>query len=144
MKSIKQKNISFILLLVVTLFYGCENINHPTNDEKQIKLEIISASQVFIDWNSTVYQHKPIYSSYDTTYVDSLADVLKGSKILIEDMWYPNVKTVCSIVLIAGRDIIIKLKKPDILIYQYGFQKNDGNFQIGCFKLWRHYKFISK
>jgi hypothetical protein len=145
MKSIKQKNISLILLFVVTLFYGCEDVNHPTNYEKELKLEIVYVNQVSIDWDSTVYQHKPIYSSYDTTYVDSLANVLKESKILIEDMWCPNsLDTECSILLISGRGIIIKLKEPDSSIYQYGFQENDGSFLIGCFRFWRHYKFIYK
>lgn len=146
MKSIKKKNIGLILLFAAALLFGCEKDNPLANkNEKQIELEIIPSNQVLIVWDSTVYQHKTIYSQYDSTYVDSLAIFLKNSKISIEGMWYPfNENTPCLILIRAGSEIIIKLKEPDPSIYKYGFQKNDGGFPINCFGLWRHYKFISK
>ncbi len=46
--------------------------------------------------------------------------------------------------IIPANKVIIKLNKPDSLIFNYGFQNNDGGIPIGCFFTWRHYKYSNK
>ncbi len=141
---VKMKTKIFALyFFLLFLPFGCDNNPLINKNEKKIELEIISANQILINWDSTIYQHNTDWNSYlNSTAYDSLANLLKNSEILIEDMWCPNEVTDCLILLKAGSDIIIKLNKPDTLIYSYGFQNNDGVFPIGCFGLWRHYKYI--
>lgn len=138
----KTKIVALYFFLLF-LPFGCDDNPIINKNGKQIELEIISSNQVLINWDSTIYQHNADWKTYlDTTAVDSLANLLKNSEILIEDMWCPNEVTDCLILLKAGSDIIIKLNKPDTLIYSYGFQNNDVGFPIDCFPSWRHYKFI--
>jgi len=145
MKLIGQKNIVIIFVFVTVLFSQCNNGDNPlvNKNEKQLKLEIIYSGEVSINWDSTVYQHTIDWKVFlDITAYDSLANLLKESEISIEAMWCPNQDTDCLILLRAGSEIIIKLNKPDTLIYSYGFQNNDVGFPIDCFPSWRHYKFI--
>ena len=146
MKHIKQKQI-VVFLFVIALLVSCNDNGNPivNKNEKQMELEIIPSNQVLITWDSTIYQHNTNWKTYlDTTAADSLANLLNNSEVLIEDMWHPNENSECGIPIIAGRAVIIKLNKPDTLIFSYGFQNNDGSFPIICFNFWRHYKYIYK
>ena len=146
MKHIKKKLI-IVFLFVTALLVSCNDNGNPivNKKEKQMELEIIPSNQVLITWDSTIYQHNTNWKTYlDTTAADSLANLLNNSEVLIEDMWYPNEISECGIQIIAGREVIIKLNKPDTLIFSYGFQNNDGIFPIICFNFWRHYKYIYK
>lgn len=132
-----------LYFFLLFLPFGCDDNPIINKNGKQIELEIISSNQVLINWDSTIYQHNADWKTYlDTSAVDSLANLLKNSKILIGDMWYPNEYSDCSIQILAGGELIIKLNKPDTLIYSYGFQNNYSVFPINCFGTWRHYKYI--
>jgi len=146
MKHIIQKQI-IVFLFIAALLVSCNDNGNPivNKKEKQMELEIIPSNQVLITWDSTIYQHNTNWKTYlDTTAADSLANLLNNSEVLIEDMWYPNEISECGILILAGRAVIIKLNKPDTLIFSYGFQNNDGIFPIICFNFWRHYKYIYK
>ena len=161
MNYIKQKTATLIFIVTI-LFSCCDNPLVNKNDdnllvnknngkplvknEKQLELEIIPSNQVIINWDSTIYQHKTTdWTTFlDTAAIDSLANLLKNSELLIEDMWYPNEDTPCMLPLRAGSEIIVRLSKPDTLIFKYGFQNHEGGFPIGCFGTWRHYKYVNK
>ncbi|MCH8034485.1 MAG: hypothetical protein IH950_12125 [Bacteroidetes bacterium] len=146
MINIKQKQI-LVFLFVSALLGSCSESENPivNKDEKQMELEIIPANKVIITWDSTIYQHSTNWINYiDTTAADSLANFFLNSTVLIEDIWYPNEETPCLFPIRPGSEVIIKLNKPDSLIFNYGFQNNDGGFPIGCFFTWRHYKYSSK
>ena len=141
MKYIKQTS-TFILLCVSVLLVSCNNSSQLTGG-KRIELKIIQVNQVIINWDATVYQHSPNWNgNIDTLAADSLVQLLNRSKLLIEEIWYPNVENRCGAPIRRGSEIIIKLSKPDSMIYSYGFRKNYGAFPLSCFAFWRHYKFI--
>ena len=123
---------------------GCSNANQITESAKRrIELEIIPANLMKINWDSTVYQHSMNWTAYvDTLAGDSLAYLLNKSKLLVEEMWYPNEENRCGGPIRIGSEIIIKLIKSDSLVNNYGFQINYGGFPVHCFASWRHYKFI--
>lgn len=146
MEYIRLSRITF-LLFVTALLAGCSGNGNPVvnEKEKQMELEIISADQVQITWDSTVYQHNTDWAdSIDTLAADSLAALLINSDLPVEELWYPNVVTYCEIPIRRGSEVIIKLSNADTLVYNYGFEKNDGSFPISCFDFWRHYKYTYK
>ena len=141
MKSIRKKYI-IIIFLFATFYFSC---NSPVTykDKKHMRMEIIPSDQISISWeDSTIYQHNTNWHSYlNNAAYDSLADLFKNSKILIKDMWVPNEEMHCKIPYTPGMEVIVKLSKPDTLIFKYGFEKNNGGFLISCFEFWRHYKY---
>ena len=142
-KKYNRKYAAFILLFTAFSFYSCNNNPLASQNKKKMELEIIPYQEVSIKWNSTVYQHNSHWNSYlDTTAYDSLANLLRNSEILVEDMWCPNEDISCKIPYIPGMEVIVKLSKPDTSIYNYGFQDNTGGFSTDCFRVWRHYKYI--
>lgn len=146
MNCTKLKQIA-AFFFITTLLTGCGKDENPVinEKEKQINLEIISAGQVKITWDSTVYQHNTDWvDSIDSLAADSLAELLKNSDIPVEELWYPNVITYCEIPIRRGSEVIIKLSKADTLVYNYGFEENDGSFPISCFDYWRHYEYTYK
>lgn len=150
MKSLRADQfLNFLFLVSFSLVnYNCEEENISTNNNREMQLEIITAQQINFNWDATIYQHNSNwdYISNNTTSIDSLANVLKNSVLPIEDMWYPNEDNFCMnmVPIRAGSQIIIKLSRHDSRIQDYGFQSNDGEFPIGCFLSWRHYKFFYK
>ena len=143
MKSIQS--FGFLLLLLFTSFLGCNNNPTTTENERHYTLKIIPSNQVYISWDSTIYQHNTSWSSaLDSSSADSVANLLSESEILVEEMWYPNEDTPCLIPMRAGSELIIRVNRPDTTIYKYGFQKTDGSFPINCFASWRYYKFADK
>jgi len=139
----KRKYIAFFLTTIIS-FCFCNRNPVGSQNNKKMKLEIIPSTEVSIKWaDSTLYQHNSHWNSYlATSAYDSLANLLKNSKILIEDMWCPNEDMHCKIPQPrSGLEIIIKLKRPDTSIYKYGFQKDSLGFPINCFRVWRHYKY---
>ncbi len=139
----KQKLLN-ILLCISALLAGCNNASQLTGEQnKRIKLEIIPANQVKINWDTTIYQHSTNWiANIDTLAGDSLVQLLNRSKLLIEEIWYPNEENRCGTLIRRGSEIILKLIKPDSLVYNYGFQVNYGGFPVHCFASWRHYKFF--
>ncbi len=146
MENFRLRQIAVFLFSTV-IMTGCGDNGNPVagNKEKQMKLEIISSDQVKITWDSTVYQHNTDWSdSIDTLAADSLAALLKNSDLPVEELWYPNVITYCEIPIRRGSELILKLSKADTLVYNYGFQENDGSFPISCFDYWRYYQYTYK
>jgi hypothetical protein len=131
------------IFICSTILFGCCNSNPlESKNNKTMELEIIPSEEVSITWDSTVYKHNTNWDSYyDTDAYDSLANLLKNSDLLIENMWCPNVHTHCKSPYIPGDEIIVQLRKADTSIFRYGFQNNTGGSSIGCFDFWRHYKY---
>lgn len=141
MNSKRHAGLFYILNLMIFVGGCCHNGN-PDIENRELKLEIIPFNQVEINWDSTVYQHTTDWITHiDSAAVDSIAQTLNKSSLLIEEMWYPNENTRCAAPTITGSEVIIKLKAPDPRIYKFGFQKNRKGFPINCFTNWRHYKF---
>ncbi|MFZ0456052.1 MAG: hypothetical protein WCE54_13060 [Ignavibacteriaceae bacterium] len=141
---INQKQIVYCFLFM-NLFISCSKNDNPIVDKntEQVKLEIISSDRFIINRDSTVYQHNSNWHSYlDTNAYDSLANLLKGSELEIDGMWCPNEEMHCKIPYTPGMEIIVKLKRADTLIYNYGFKEMNGEFPVNCYNYWRYYKYI--
>jgi hypothetical protein len=111
-------------------------------NKRSMELEIVPSDSVSINWgDSTVYQHGTDWHSYlDTVAYDSLAIFLKNSELPIEDMWCPNEEMHCKIPYTPGMEVVLRLSKPDALVFRYGFHNIYG-FPISCYSHWRHYKY---
>ena len=141
MKLFKSVNGGTYFLLFIFFFLFSCNKDNPVSkeEEKKLTVEIIPSAEVSIPWDSLTFQHKTIYSDYDTTFADSVSQMLKESPLPVKEMWAPkNFLTPCDFPMRSGSEIILQLSKPDNRVYDYGFQKGEG-FAVGCFNYWRHY-----
>ena len=143
MKNFQFHYIQFLFLSILLLQYCSENENPISNKiDKDLDLEIISCENISITWDSTVYQGVSRWGpTIDSTTADSLANVLKDSEILIQDMYTPNAVFTCGEPIRGGSIIIVKLSDPDSSIFKYGFENNYVHFTFCCIFSWRHYKY---
>ncbi len=138
-------NIKLLPFLCFLFFYSCNQNDGLTNADLDMKLSIVPSNEVSIDWGSNIYQHNTnLPLTVDSITYDSIANFLKNSNLIVEDMWCPNEDIVCRIPIIIGQEIIVKLAKPDNQILSYNFQQNTGDFPIICYNNWRHYKYSFK
>jgi hypothetical protein len=137
------KLLPFLFFLFALIqFQGCNQDDSLINANLEMKLSIIPSEEVTVDWGSCVYQHNtnlPI--TVDSSTYDSIANFLKNSNLIVEDMWCPYDDMLCRIPIIIGKEIIVKLNKPDTRILSYNFEPTNGDFPIVCFRNWRHYKY---
>jgi len=143
MKSKKQVYI-LIIFFCIFMFHFCSTDTNPLTDKtaEHWQVEIIPCEDINIEWDSTIYQGNTNWPfNSDSGIVDSLADVLRDSDLAIEEMWSSNDIFICGAPVRKGSDIIVKLKEPDSLIFNYNFQENDGSFPFCCIRNWRHYKY---
>jgi hypothetical protein len=144
MKS-SQLSINYFLLMIVSLvLFQCQGSITPLSEDYEfiVKETIISNNEVPGNWDNTFFQQNTNWPGGSRiSAADSLAHILKKTNLPLSDMWFPNVGSECSIVLLNGSDVILKLTIPDTSIYRYGFRKNDG-FPIVCIPEWKHYEFM--
>ena len=145
MKSTRPVYILFIFYCGY-IFYSCSTDSNPLKNktDKHWEVEIIPCEDITFEWDSTVYQGNTNWPlNPDSGSIDSLADVLRDSDLAIAEMWSPNDIFICGAPVRKGLDIIVKLKAPDSLIYNYNFQENNGSYPFCCIRYWGHYKFTT-
>jgi hypothetical protein len=143
MRQYQLLKLSILIVITASIVFNCDKSKKPLSYEYEIlvKEQIIPENEVPRNWDNTFYQQNPNWKGFSRiSAADSLVNVLKNTNLPLSDMWFPYSDVECTIMLINGSQVILKLSEPDPNIYKYGFGDNEG-FPIACIKEWKHYKF---
>ena len=131
-----------LAVMALVILASCSKTTEPII-EVDYQLEIVPNSSLSISWDTTYYQHDATWKASDTLAADSFATVLKNSNLGVTDFWFPQSPTECTILLIVGSEVIVKLEKANDAASSVHLKTRES-YPLVCNQTWRHYKYARK